>query len=94
MERLRAALIPMAGRMLHDEQGRLQLVPYGNKPHEVIYSVSRGRPERAAHGRGGGDRPRHDPVRGGLRRRGLPGPKGPDPDPAKPRRRGTSRTKS
>ncbi len=42
MERLRAALIPMAGRMLHDEQGRLQLVPYGNKPHEVIYSVSRG----------------------------------------------------
>lgn len=42
MERLRPALIPMAGRMLHDEQGRLQLVPYGNKPHEVIYSVSRG----------------------------------------------------
>ncbi len=42
MERLRPALIPMAGRMLHDEQGLLQLVPYGNKPHEVIYSVSRG----------------------------------------------------
>jgi kynurenine 3-monooxygenase len=35
-------LIPMAGRMLHDEHGALQLVPYGNKPHEVIYSVSRG----------------------------------------------------
>jgi kynurenine 3-monooxygenase len=35
-------LIPMSGRMLHDEQGALQLVPYGNKPHEVIYSVSRG----------------------------------------------------
>jgi kynurenine 3-monooxygenase len=31
----------MAGRMLHDEEGNLRLVPYGNKPHEVIYSVSR-----------------------------------------------------
>jgi kynurenine 3-monooxygenase len=41
MESLRPALIPMAGRMLHDEEGRLKLVPYGNKPHEVIYSVSR-----------------------------------------------------
>jgi len=41
MDRLRPLLIPMAGRMLHDEDGRLQLVPYGNKPHEVIYSVSR-----------------------------------------------------
>ena len=42
MDRLRPALIPMAGRMLHDEKGRQQLIPYGNKPHEVIYSVSRG----------------------------------------------------
>ncbi len=42
MDRLRPALIPMAGRMLHDERGRQQLIPYGNKPHEVIYSVSRG----------------------------------------------------
>jgi kynurenine 3-monooxygenase len=42
MEGLRSAVIPMAGRMLHDEEGRLKLVPYGNKPHEVIYSVSRG----------------------------------------------------
>ncbi len=41
MESLRSELIPMAGRMLHDEEGRLKLVPYGNKPHEVIYSVSR-----------------------------------------------------
>ncbi|HEY7574024.1 MAG TPA: NAD(P)/FAD-dependent oxidoreductase [Thermoanaerobaculia bacterium] len=41
MERVRPALIPMVGRMLHDEKGRLQLIPYGNKPHEVIYSVSR-----------------------------------------------------
>jgi kynurenine 3-monooxygenase len=42
MESIRSALIPMAGRMLHDEEGQLKLVPYGNKPHEVIYSVSRG----------------------------------------------------
>jgi kynurenine 3-monooxygenase len=41
MERVRAALIPMVGRMLHDEEGQLKLIPYGNKPHEVIYSVSR-----------------------------------------------------
>ena len=41
MEGVRSELIPMAGRMLHDEQGRLKLIPYGNKPHEVINSVSR-----------------------------------------------------
>jgi kynurenine 3-monooxygenase len=41
MESIRPELIPMAGRMLHDEEGQLRLVPYGNKPHEVIYSVSR-----------------------------------------------------
>ncbi len=41
MARVRPALIPMAGRMLHDEEGRLKLIPYGTKPHEVIYSVSR-----------------------------------------------------
>lgn len=35
-------LIPMRGRMIHDRDGSLQLQPYGNKPHEVIYSVSRG----------------------------------------------------
>src|SRR5438045_9192210 len=31
---VRKELIPMAGRMLHDEEGRLKLIPYGNKPHE------------------------------------------------------------
>src|SRR5262245_45325384 len=41
MDRVRPELIPMVGRMLHDEEGRLKLVPYGNKPHEVINSVSR-----------------------------------------------------
>lgn len=42
MSAVEPILIPMAGRMLHDEAGALQFVPYGNKPHEVIYSVSRG----------------------------------------------------
>jgi kynurenine 3-monooxygenase len=42
MPKIEPLLIPMAGRMLHDETGRLQFLPYGNKPHEVIYSVSRG----------------------------------------------------
>src|SRR5688572_4550189 len=34
-------IIPMKGRMLHEENGGLTLVPYGHRPHEVIYSVSR-----------------------------------------------------
>jgi kynurenine 3-monooxygenase len=34
-------LIPMRGRMLHDEAGSLQFQPYGHRPEEVIYSVSR-----------------------------------------------------
>jgi kynurenine 3-monooxygenase len=40
-DRVRALTIPMRGRMLHDERGALQLVPYGQQAHEVIYSVSR-----------------------------------------------------
>jgi kynurenine 3-monooxygenase len=32
---------PMRGRMLHDERGKLQLVPYGQQAHEVIHSISR-----------------------------------------------------
>jgi len=34
-------LIPMHGRMLHAAQGELTFVPYGQREHEVIYSVSR-----------------------------------------------------
>ena len=34
--------IPMKGRMLHDVAGHTTFVPYGQKAHEVIYSVSRG----------------------------------------------------
>ncbi len=41
MPQVRETLIPMKGRMLHDENGQLTLVPYGQRPHEVIYSVSR-----------------------------------------------------
>jgi kynurenine 3-monooxygenase len=35
-------LIPMRGRMIHPLSGGLELQPYGQRPHEVIYSVSRG----------------------------------------------------
>jgi kynurenine 3-monooxygenase len=34
-------LIPMRGRMLHAPDGTLSFAPYGQRPHEVIYSVSR-----------------------------------------------------
>ncbi len=34
-------LIPMRGRMIHSEDGAQSLQPYGQKPEEVIYSVSR-----------------------------------------------------
>src|SRR5688572_19919218 len=42
MDQVRKIIIPMRGRMLHSEDGGLTLVPYGQRPHEVIYSVSRG----------------------------------------------------
>jgi kynurenine 3-monooxygenase len=35
-------LIPMKGRMLHGLDGNLSFMPYGQRPHEVIWSVSRG----------------------------------------------------
>ena len=35
-------LIPMRGRMLHELDGSLEFSPYGQREHEVIYSVSRG----------------------------------------------------
>ncbi len=39
-------LTPMRGRMLHDERGECTFQPYGQRPDEVIYSVSRGRLNR------------------------------------------------
>ena len=41
MDKVEQLLIPMKGRMLHDVEGKLTLQPYGQKPEEVIYSVSR-----------------------------------------------------
>jgi kynurenine 3-monooxygenase len=42
LDALRSILIPMVGRMIHDETGKTTLLPYGHRPEEVIYSVSRG----------------------------------------------------
>ena len=41
MDEVGELLIPMRGRMIHGLDGALNLQPYGNKPNEVIYSVSR-----------------------------------------------------
>lgn len=42
LDAIRPILLPMAGRMLHDEHGQTSFLPYGHRPEEVIYSVSRG----------------------------------------------------
>lgn len=41
-DEVKQLLIPMTGRMIHPLKGELELQPYGQRPHEVIYSVSRG----------------------------------------------------
>ena len=41
MERVRPLLIPMRGRMVHEPSGHAALQPYGQRAHEVIYSVGR-----------------------------------------------------
>ncbi|HWW20038.1 MAG TPA: NAD(P)/FAD-dependent oxidoreductase, partial [Steroidobacteraceae bacterium] len=41
LERVRASMITMPGRMLHDERQQLEFLPYGQNQHEVNYSVSR-----------------------------------------------------
>lgn len=40
-DRVRKLLVTMRGRMVHDTQGNTDLQPYGQRPWEVIYSVSR-----------------------------------------------------
>jgi kynurenine 3-monooxygenase len=35
------SLLPMRGRLIHDRKGATSLQPYGQRPNEVIYSVSR-----------------------------------------------------
>ncbi len=47
MERVRPLLIPMRGRMVHEPSGREVLQPYGQREHEVIYSVGRANLNRA-----------------------------------------------
>lgn len=41
MDRVRPLMIPMPGRMLHDVDGKLTFIPYGQREHETIYSISR-----------------------------------------------------
>ena len=41
MDRITPLLIPMRGRMVHDTSGATALHPYGQREHEVIYSVGR-----------------------------------------------------
>ena len=41
LESVRPLLIPMRGRMVHDRSGAAALQPYGQREHEVIYSVGR-----------------------------------------------------
>lgn len=41
LEKAEALLIPMRGRMLHNQQGEQKLQPYGSRDTEAIYSVSR-----------------------------------------------------
>ena len=40
-EEVEPLLIPMRGRILHALDGQQSFVPYGQRPHEVIFSVSR-----------------------------------------------------
>jgi kynurenine 3-monooxygenase len=42
-----AALLPMRGRLIHDLVGGTSLQPYGQRPNEVIFSVSRHRLNQA-----------------------------------------------
>ena len=41
LERVRPLLIPMRGRMVHERCGQTALQPYGQREHEVIWSVGR-----------------------------------------------------
>lgn len=42
MDQVAPMLIPMTGRMIHDENGDTHYQAYGQQAHEVIYSVGRG----------------------------------------------------
>ncbi|HTU64574.1 MAG TPA: FAD-dependent monooxygenase, partial [Steroidobacteraceae bacterium] len=42
LDRVMPLTIPMRGRMVHEHDGAATLQPYGVRPEEVIYSISRG----------------------------------------------------
>jgi len=44
---LSAELLPMRGRLIHQTDGATSLQPYGRRPNEVIYSISRHRLNQA-----------------------------------------------
>jgi len=46
-EEIAAECVPMRGRLIHDREGGTSLHPYGARPEEVIYSISRHRLNRA-----------------------------------------------
>lgn len=41
MDKVKPLILPMRGRMIHKVEGASDFQPYGQKPEEVIYSVSR-----------------------------------------------------
>ncbi|HET7810867.1 MAG TPA: NAD(P)/FAD-dependent oxidoreductase [Steroidobacteraceae bacterium] len=47
LDRIMPLAIPMRGRMVHEHDGSAELQPYGVRPGEVIYSVSRADLNRA-----------------------------------------------
>ncbi len=46
-DEIESALVPMRGRMVHRQDGSASLQPYGLRPREVIYSISRHRLNQA-----------------------------------------------
>ena len=42
-DELKGALLPMRGRLIHPVEGHPSLQPYGQRPNELIYSISRQR---------------------------------------------------
>ena len=78
---VRPLLIPMRGRRVHEVNGESALLPYGQREHEVIYSVSRADAEPGA------DRCRRAPRRGaGALQPRVPGRRPHDDDAALARR--------
>jgi kynurenine 3-monooxygenase len=41
MDAVRPLLVPMRGRMVHDVHGAPRFLPYGQRPHELLWAVSR-----------------------------------------------------